>query len=234
MPKYSPLLAIIVVTAGIFILFIGCDSDSIATAPVIDGIVNLKMQVVTKAPYGYVSAPQAAVPTTLVTDPVKDTELYGCALIISKVSLYTGNKEVPVFTARYREDGAVLLVDNGAGNQICNMVDYSPSRVVGANTFIVKAESINWMADVPEGEYSKMVMKIEEVCVTYKTSGGTLINWHDRSFNKQVVLEGGNQFSSFRVARNTTQTVYLKFNVSGRVGKTQGQFEPDVYLIGAN
>ncbi|MDD2716284.1 MAG: hypothetical protein PHW04_10385 [Candidatus Wallbacteria bacterium] len=234
MHKFYTLLVIIMVISGLLGIFIGCSESSSVTSSVVDGIVNLRMEVVTEAPYGYSTAPQKTSASTLITDSIADKKLVGCAIIISKVNLITsGGKEVPIFTAKYREDGAVLLLDNNSGS-LCNMVDSAPSRTVTASNFILKAENVNWIADAPEGSYKRMEMKIEEVCVTYKTDSGTLINWHEKNFNKLVALESGNQFTPFSVARNATKEMIMKFNLSGRVGKVVGEFEPDVYLVGVN
>lgn len=219
---------------GAFFIFIGCNDSSITdlNTPQVNGEVNILMDVVTHAPIGY--APKKNVtPTTLISDPIADKDLTGCAIIISRITLIDDtNEEHIVFNARYREDGAIILIDNGANNLICNLVNTNaPKRVVGANSYLLNVENINWFSEIPAGNYRKLKINVEEVCVTYLTSSGNTVNWHDNNYNKTFVLEAGMHFSPFSISKGETKKLIIKFNLSGRIGKTEGEFEPDVYMI---
>jgi len=235
MRYYGLSILLILSFLTVFSIFLGCsDSNANINTPDIEGEVNLKMEVVTKSPIGY-GASERVSPTTLISDPIADGELQGCAIIISNIVFVTsGGKEYPVFQARYREDGAVLLVDNGANNQVCNMINYAPEKAITATNSIKRAEDISWLADVGATDYKYVKIKVEEVCVSYKTSSGTTVNWHDSNYSKTILLEAGNQFSPFSISNGSSKNFVLKFNLSGRIGKVEGEFEPDVYLIGAN
>jgi len=239
MRYYGLSILLLISFLTVFSIFLGCsDTSSSINSPDIQGEVNLKMQVVTNAPIGYnqSSAPSMHVtPTTLIADPISDGDLEGCALIVSSVKFVTaGGKEYPIFQARFREDGAILLIDHGANNQVCNLINSAPQKAVTATNFLTRAEDISWLADVGAADYKYVYVKVEEVCVSYKTQSGTVVSWHDRNYNKTLKLEAGNQFSPFSIAKNTSKNFVLKFNLSGRIGKVEGEFEPDVYLIGAN
>lgn len=236
MRYYGLSILLLISFLTVFSIFLGCsDTSSSINSPDIKGEVDVKMQVVTKAPIGYDAPSMHATPTTLITNPISDGDLQGCALIISSVEFVTsGGKVFPVFQARFREDGAIMLVDHGANNQVCNMINAAPQKAVTATNFLTRAEDVNWLADVGASDYKYINIKVEEVCVSYKTQSGTIVTWHDKNYNKILKLESGNQFSPFSIAKGTSKNFVIKFNLSGRIGKVEGEFEPDVYLIGAN
>jgi hypothetical protein len=236
MRYYGLTILLLISFLTVFSIFLGCSNTSSSiTSPNIQGEVNVKMQVVTKAPIGYGAPSKHATPTTLIDDPISDGDLVGCAMIISSVEFVTADgKSYPVFQARYREDGAIVLIDHGANNQVCSMINSAPSKAVTATNFLTRAEDVSWLADVGATEYKYVKIKIEEVCASYKTQSGTIVSWHDSNYSKTIMLEAGNQFSPFSITNGSSKNFVLKFNLSGRIGKVQGEFEPDVYLIEEN
>jgi hypothetical protein len=187
-------------------IFSGCGDDTTSVSPATtfygDGKINLKITTDSDSSIVYGHAPQF-----FVQDEIPLVYLKTVGLFVNKIKLIDSDGEsVTLYESTDLTEPTFYLRE-----------DYMFEDRTFLSDVVVKAKT-----------YVKAEIYLDRVWVKYKTSATSdEVSWDAMNFNKTIVA---NALEPITIRPGENVNINLKFFISGRVGQTQGEFYPYVFI----